>query len=269
MVGSDDDDIDAQTGLEKRQKLDDNDQSTDLQSKIKFFEDLNKIKERKEQMKENLKKVDRKEVDALLKEKDKLEMQAMVLRMQERDKKNKEKLGVESNEKNLTKDEIEQLRKTAREKYLIEREERQLKITKDILDDQEKMFASQAQNQGTLIDMLLKNEKGGSTHGLTDIERRQFEIDQKLYALANKHRETYKDQMEAAKGYQMPDAYNDDDNNKKIKDKMSALTKRYEEEVTTLTEQEMWERDQQKKTIAQFGTKKSKEQKQYDLLIEN
>jgi hypothetical protein len=50
---------------------------------------------------------------------------------------------------------------------------------------------------------------------------------------------------------------------------MSALTKRYEEEATTLTEQEMWERDQQKKTIAQFGTKKSKEQKQYDLLIDN
>lgn len=41
----------------------------------------------------------------------------------------------------------------------------------------------------------------------------------------------------------MPDAYNDDENNKKIKDKMSVLTRRYEEEATNLTEQEMWERD--------------------------
>ena len=93
-------------------------------------------------------------------------MQAMVLRMQERDKRKKKGHGAseqEKNEKDLTQDEIKQLRKTARDKYLTEREERQMKITKEILDDQKKLFASETQDQGTLIDMLLKTGKGGAS----------------------------------------------------------------------------------------------------------
>ena len=43
--------------------------------------------------------------------------------------------------------------------------------------------------------------------------------------------------------------------------RMQVLTKRYEEKETNLTEQEQWERDQQKKSIAQFGAKKDSESK--------
>lgn len=53
---------------------------------------------------------------------------------------------------------------------------------------------------------------------------------------------------------------------------MAALTKRYDEEETknTVTEQEQWELDQQRKARAHFGAvKKTKEDKQYELLLEN
>lgn len=54
MIGSDDE-VDDRQDLEKRQKLDGRDQQQadgdeSIQSKIKYFEDLKKIKERKEQM---------------------------------------------------------------------------------------------------------------------------------------------------------------------------------------------------------------------------
>ena len=67
----------------------------DLQEKMKFFEDLNKIKAREKAIdvkaSENMSKKDKKQMDKIMKEKDKLEMQAMVIRMQERDQKNKDK----------------------------------------------------------------------------------------------------------------------------------------------------------------------------------
>jgi hypothetical protein len=95
--------------------------------------------------------------------------------------------------------------------------------------------------------------------GLSEIEKKRIEIDEKLYTLANKHREAYKNQKEAAQGYQMPDVY-DDEMSKKVSDRTAVLHKRYEEEKTNLTEQEMWELDRQRTAVVQFGAKnKSKE----------
>jgi len=57
----------------------------------------------------------------------------------------------------------------------------------------------------------------------------------------------------------MPDAY-DDEASKKVPDRTAVLHKRYEEEKTNLTEQEMWELDRQRTAVVQFGAKnKSKE----------
>ena len=57
----------------------------ELESKVKFFQDVAKIKEKNKQrddlISKDSTKVERKEIDKLLKEKDKLEMQALVLRM--------------------------------------------------------------------------------------------------------------------------------------------------------------------------------------------
>ena len=68
----------------------------------------------------------------------------------------------------------------------------------------------------------------------------------------------------------MPDAYEDDEGHAMKDKKLAATLKRYEEEKKQLTEQEQWELDQQKKVTTSFGTKKkSKEDKNYELLLEN
>jgi len=51
--------------------------------------------------------------------------------------------------------------------------------------------------------------QGGSE--LTEIEKRQLELDQKLYELANKHRKTYSKEALDHKSYRMPDAYDDEE----------------------------------------------------------
>ena len=63
-----------------------------------------------------------KEVQKIIKEKDRLEMQAMVIRMQERDRKAKEgNSNNQEDQEDLLKD-IPSLRKAARDKYVKERE---------------------------------------------------------------------------------------------------------------------------------------------------
>lgn len=163
----------------------------------------------------------------------------------------------------LSAEEVAALRKVARDKYVGEREEQQMHLYKKILDDQKKLFLPGKQDEGTLIDEIYKRigkgEQGSLNKGLSEIEKRRIEIDEKLYALANKYREAYKDQKEAAEGYQMPDAY-DDRADKKVPDRTAVLHKRYEEEKTNLTEQEMWELDRQRTAVVRFGAKnKSKE----------
>ena len=99
-------------------------------------------------------------------------------------------------------------------------------------------------------------------------------MDQKLYELATKHRRNFSESNLKSDGYKMPEAY-DDENCQGISNqekKMQVVNKRYEEEKTNLTEQEMWERDQQKKTIGQVGARDKtsrKHQKNYELLMEN
>ena len=51
--------------------------------------------------------------------------------------------------------------------------------------------------------------------------------------------------------------------------RLQLLNQRYDDEKVTLTEQEMWERDQQKKTAVKFGAKDKEGQKQYELLLDN
>jgi len=91
-------------------------------------------------------------MDKLLKEKDKLEMQAMVLRMQERDKAVKSNvLEGETKHKDLSEEQLDalipELRKKARDKYLKDREETQMNLYKKILDDQQKVFQSQSETK--------------------------------------------------------------------------------------------------------------------------
>lgn len=58
------------------------------------------------------------------------------------------------------------------------------------------------------------------------------------------------------------DEYQDSKSQMTIQEKkMQVLNQRYEDEKVTLTEQEIWERDQQKKTLAKYGAQDKQEQK--------
>ena len=110
-------------------------------------------------MKENLSKAEKAEMDKLVKEKDKLAKEAMVLRMQEKDivKKDGQKATKSQQEgTDLSNEEVAALRKVARDKYVREREEQQMHLYKKILDAEKKMFLPGKQDEGTLIDELAK-----------------------------------------------------------------------------------------------------------------
>ncbi|TNV84818.1 hypothetical protein FGO68_gene10396 [Halteria grandinella] len=229
----------------------------------KFFEDLEKIKNQRIQLEsykssaevpDQLNKREDKELKKMMKEKDKLERDAMIARMLEKDKEQAEKKkigGVVENSQIAAMSEkerldmIPELRKVSRQKYLELREEQQLDLFKRKIEDEYRIFGDQP---------------------LTEIERRLNELNQRLYSLAEKRRQ----KETKSEIYRMPDAYEDEDGHQNKDKRMAAALKRYEEEKKTLTEQEQWEVDQQKKAAAFFGTKKlSKDQKNYELLLEN
>lgn len=76
-----------------------NEDLEELQTKVKLFEDLAKIKQGNKRLEEQigkdtqLSKQDQKQLDKITKEQDKLEMQAMVLPMKERDDTKKQQKG--------------------------------------------------------------------------------------------------------------------------------------------------------------------------------
>jgi len=187
--------------------------------KVKLFEDLAKIKAQNKEKDENiansknLGKAEQKEIDKLMKEKDRLEMKAMVLRMQERDKASTKNIVSGNSKSEMTDDQIQKLipemRKKARDKYIKDREETQMNLYKKILDDQTSMFEKK-DSRVSLVDKLINQIQGGGTE-LTDIEKRQLEIDKKLYDLANKHRKTYSKDALDDTAYKMPDVYDEND----------------------------------------------------------
>ena len=65
---------------------------------------------------------------------------------------------------------------------MLKRENTQMNLYKKILDDQKKIFASPSDPLASLT---------GKEQGLTEIEKRQQQLDEKLYELANKHRKNF------------------------------------------------------------------------------
>jgi hypothetical protein len=67
------------------------------------------------------------------------------------------------------------LRKKAREKYIKDREGRQMDLYKKIIDEDKKLFSQGGERKKNLIDMLMADIRGEgeSAMELTDIERRQ------------------------------------------------------------------------------------------------
>ena len=130
-----------------------------------------------------------------------------------------------------------------------------MNLYKKILDDQKKVFQADSA-QDRLFDEVMQSLSGGKKAkeftSLSEIEKRQQELDEMLYELANRHRKNVGDKSLTAQSYKMPTAYSgsdsesptDDEQHEKdrkqsVRDKrFKALNKRYEEEPTKRTEQE-------------------------------
>lgn len=120
------------------------------------------------------KREDDKDIKRLMKEKDKLERDAMVARMLQKDREQAERgkmtgvVETPEQQRAAMKEEermkyVPALRKVSRQKYLELREEQQMDLFKRRLEDEQRIFGDQP---------------------LTEIERRLNELNQKLYALA-------------------------------------------------------------------------------------
>jgi pre-mRNA-splicing factor ATP-dependent RNA helicase DHX16 len=223
---------------------------------------LNKIDEINERHKQNLeleknaKTEDDKELLKVLKEKDKLERDLLVKRMLEKDKDKVPRHGIVESQAtsmmNITEDDkrrlIPDLRETSRRKYLEKREDQQLDIFERTLTEQKRLMAG--------IE-------------LTDMEKRMTELDEKLLELAKKK----KNRDTKVQLYHMPDAYEDEKGRLNIDKKKAVLAKRYEDEKTEMTEQELWDQTQNMRNQFGVGAQIKKDDKKevnsYDLLIEN
>lgn len=214
-----------------------------------LLETLQKLREKGM---DNLSPDERKEFDTLWKLKDKLELEAFNKRMIEKEKSATKSL-VKPTEAaagkawDLPPDEkimlVKELRIKSRHKYLGMREEQQLELFKRMLDAEKQYFTGE---------------------NLTEEEVRIGNINQRLYELANKMK---KQPGKSEEQYHMPDAYVDEEEKKRTKDKAAILKGRYEETETVVqTEQEVWEKTQDDR-----ATKKTerKQDKAYQLILDN
>lgn len=200
-------------------------------------------------------------------EKDRRERDEMVLRMMDRDKKNTKQVvdekDVDDNrrkqlqvEQRLLKGEtviddetghavnLDRLREESRKAYLKKREERELELLKQSLQDEEDLFKDQ--------DLTIK-------------EKKRIEIGKKILSMASNRKS---DQNQHDGYYRLPDEMNVSDT--KSKRDHAILTSRYVDPKEEKTEGQLWEESQvQKATSLHRKKKKEPDEKEYDLVFED
>ncbi|KAH8048431.1 ATP-dependent RNA helicase [Aureococcus anophagefferens] len=135
-------------------------------------------------------------------------------------------------------DDVRLMRKYARQAYLDKWEAKQLDLLQAEVDQEEQLFGDEA---------------------VTAEEKHQHELSKKILAMArDRARFEAKDD-----GYHVPDAYEDarrgDMTLAEAREK--TLNARYEEEAEPLTEQELWDAEQQRRA----GSSKSRKKSRYDV----
>eukprot|EP00743_Colponemidia_sp_Colp-15_P006211 GILK01006680.1.p1 GENE.GILK01006680.1~~GILK01006680.1.p1 ORF type:complete len:1059 (+),score=238.82 GILK01006680.1:57-3179(+) len=139
---------------------------------------------------------------------------------------------------------VPEARERSRIEYLKKRTDRELELLKRKREDNKFLFA---------------------TEQLTEAELREMQLDDTIIELAEKARN--KDDI--LQRYRMPDSYDEGD---RRLDRNAVLTARYTEEKKELTEQELWEQEQIKKSSTSYGVKEKPKQsatKEYDLVFED
>lgn len=125
---------------------------------------------------------------------------------------------------------LERMRELSRQEYLKKREEKELDLLEFQLKDEEVLFENVRR---------------------TKLEREQATLHQRILDTA---RERSRKDQDRVDGYQMPDSYEEvDDEGNRVHKKEELLTERYEEEEVFRSEQEIWEDTQTKMAKTQFG----------------
>jgi pre-mRNA-splicing factor ATP-dependent RNA helicase DHX16 len=173
--------------------------------------------------------------------KEKEELSNRIIRKEKsaREKKQKHLEMTEEERKKLVQD----MKKVSRWKYLEQREIQQLDLMRRQIEDEENTF---------------KNTE------LTEREIKEHELNKKIYSIALEKAQ----KREEVLGFKIQENYDNIDD-PRISDRFKVLYKRYEEEKPQDTEQEVWEKAQTSRSKYTWGSKDSKHQKNYDLLIEN
>lgn len=136
-------------------------------------------------------------------------------------------------EKSSLNTKLNRLRELSRQEYLKKREEKELELLSQQIKDEDILFE--------------EGERTGKEKEQTLLMQRILET-----AKARSKKET-------VDGYQIPDSYEEvDDEGNRVRKKEDLLTDRYEEEENFRTEQEIWEETQVKMAKARVGIKDKK-----------
>ena len=206
----------------------------------------------------------------LERERDLKERDEMVQRMLERDqKKTKQKASESENdeafEKRLKTEErllmgesvidektgtelsMERLREQSRRAYLKKREERELTLLKQSLQDEEELFKGQE---------------------LTAAEKRRIELNKKILAAADERRGQEEDEDNKNDGfYRLPDEINEKES--KAAQQQALLASRYLDPKHEKSEGELWEESQTQKAAGGRKKKKTTDADKYELIFED
>uniref|UniRef100_M4B262 RNA helicase n=1 Tax=Hyaloperonospora arabidopsidis (strain Emoy2) TaxID=559515 RepID=M4B262_HYAAE len=129
---------------------------------------------------------------------------------------------------------LRRLRELSRQEYLKKREEKELELLEFQLKD-----------EAVLFEETDKSRK----------EQQQLELSRRIFDTAKA-----RSKKEEVEGYQIPDSYEEVDNEgNRVRKKEDLLTDRYEEEEVFHTEQEVWEETQVKMARNKFGAREKRE----------
>ena len=139
---------------------------------------------------------------------------------------------------------MDRLRTESRRVYLKKRQEREITLLKQSLEDEEELF---------------RNQK------LSETERQRIELSRKIIKMVEKNEN--KDETEQDGFYRLPDEYDEKDT-KESQDR-ARLSSRYVEDKREKSEQELWEESQTRKAEITHKKNKSSNQKEYELVFED
>ena len=137
---------------------------------------------------------------------------------------------------------LDQLREESRRFYLKNREERELALLKQSLQDEETLF--------------------GKDVKFTEAEQKRIALGKQILSMVDKR--DGKDPDDDF--YRLPDEYDDKDS--KANQDKAKLSSRYQEEKQEKTEQQLWEESQTQKAMI-TGKKKAKKEDEYDFVFED